>query len=318
MILFTGGKTGGHIIPLINIIKASHLDSIYVGYKGFLEEKICKTNMIEFIGIDVYKNKYKTILKGYKYLKLKLKLKYLNIKAVVSTGGFVSTPAVLYAIKNKIPIYLIEENLILGSFNKVFYPFCKKTYLAYDLNKMKRKYETIGLPLLIDNSNYKIEYDILIIGGSLGSRKLCDLAKILAKKYKVLLIAGRYRDEYKNDNYTTIEYSNDLHTLIKKSRIIISRAGAMTLGEIMYIKKPLICIPSKATKGNHQYYNAKYFHDKKALIMLDEDNAKNEILKLVDSIDDINYATMINNQNKLIKKDSINMITEELMRINEF
>ena len=315
MILFTGGKTGGHIIPLINIIKASHLDSIYVGYKGYLEEKICKTNMIEFIGIDVHKNKYKTILKGYKYLKRKLK--YLNIKAVVSTGGFVSTPAVLYAIKNKIPIYLIEENLILGSFNKVFYPFCKKTYLAYDLNKMKRKYETIGLPLLIDNSRYKIEYDILIIGGSLGSRKLCDLALILAEKYKVLLIAGRYKNEYKNDSYTTLEYSNDLHTLIKKSRIIISRAGAMTLGEIMYIKKPLICIPSKSTKGNHQFYNAKYFQDKNALIMLDEDSAKNKILKAVDSIDDIKYADMINNQNKLMKKDSIKIITEELMRINE-
>ena len=315
MIIFTGGKTGGHIIPLINIIKNINANSLYIGYKGFLEEKICKKNMVEFIGIDVFKGKYKTIVKGYKFLKNRLK--NIKVDAVVSTGGFVSTPAILFAIKNKIPIYLIEENLILGAFNKLFYPFCKKMFLAYDLNKKRKKYEVVGLPLFIDKNEYKIEYDILIIGGSLGSKKLCDLAPILSKRYRVLLIAGRYSDGYKSSLYETINYSNELHKLIKKSKIIISRAGAMTLGEIMYINKPLICIPSKNTKGNHQYYNAKYFDDNRSLIMLDEDIAKKNILSIVSSLDEEKISSMLKSQNKIIKKDALKTIINELENINE-
>ena len=65
MLYFTGGKTGGHIFPLVNLIKSIDTPSKYVGYNDFLEEKVCKDNGIDFVGLD-YKKGYFNILKLHK------------------------------------------------------------------------------------------------------------------------------------------------------------------------------------------------------------------------------------------------------------
>lgn len=275
MLAYTGGKTGGHIYPLIRLIEEDNKAALYIGYKNSLEEKICNQNdIISFIGLNSInsKNKYLKALKGYRELKDKLN-KY-KIEAIISSGGYVAIPACIYAIKKRIPLFLIEENLVVGRVNEVFYPFCKKMYLGYELDKTKKKYVLTGLPIKkIDKSILNNEYDILIIGGSLGSKKLCELAIGLKDEYKCLLIAGNYYKDYKNySNIKVIDYSNDIISLMKKSKIIIARAGAQTSAEIFKVNKPYICIPSLNTMKNHQYINALFFKSKGACIMCDENN----------------------------------------------
>jgi len=314
MLYFTGGKTGGHIFPLVNLIKSIDTPSKYVGYNDFLEEKVCKDNGIDFVGLD-YKKGYFNILKCVK--KLNKLIDKNNVSCVISTGGFVSAPLVIYAILNKIPIYLFEENTILGSFNKIMYPFCKKMFVAYKMGKMKKKYVHTGLPMKKIKEHCSYDYDILIIGGSLGSKPLCDLALRLNKSYKVLLVAGRYYNDYKNKNINIIEFSNDIYTLILSSRCVITRGGAMSMYEVMYLKRPLIVIPSENTKKNHQVINAKLLSEKKALIMVRESDMNLLIDKKIKKVlYDSSYKNkMLEKQKDIIVNDSAQLIMRVIKNV---
>ena len=146
MVALTGGKTGGHIVPLIAISKEID-DDIHVGGKRYLEEKICKSNNINFIGLDIKHNIF-SILSAYKDIKIKI------VDAIISTGGYVSIPLLIFGIIHKIPIFLLEENTIIGDSNRFFYWFAKKVFLSYPLKPNKSKYMIVGQPLL----KYQLSY----------------------------------------------------------------------------------------------------------------------------------------------------------------
>ena len=307
MIILTGGKTGGHIVPLI-ILSKSLKNVLYIGGKNNLEEKICKEENISFKGLEI-KNSIFNLIKNSYNLNLK------NVKCIISTGGFVSVPVLLYGMRHKIPIYLIEGNVEIGNTNKLFSKICKKVFISYKMEKINKKYILTGLPTRIDKKEEKVKYDVLIIGGSLGSKPLCELVYSLNKDYKVVLIAGRYYKDYQNiNNVIVYEYHNNLNLLMKESKIIISRAGAMTTYEIFKINKPCIIIPSITTKNNHQYINAKYFEKEKLCLFLDEKDAKKNIYNTVSKLLN-SEALMINmkqNQAKITNYDSVKLILEEI------
>lgn len=310
MIVLTGGKTGGHIVPLLAI--AEQLDSIcYVGAKNSLEERLCVQRKIQFVGLHLDSHHIVQILKAYREIKL------TNVTAILSTGGYVSAPMLLYGIVHRIPIYLLEENVIMGRTNRIFSCFAKKVFLTYPLPKMKKKYEVVGLPLSqkLKPLNHIFQFDILIIGGSLGSKPLCELSSVLNKKYKICLIAGKYESDYKHLNQVvTLSYADDLIELMKRAKLVISRAGASTTYELFTYRRPCILIPSKKTKQNHQYLNALYFEEKGCCKLLKEDEAKDRILLLVNQM--LNDQQLILNmqtaQQKIVKTDSTTKIIEQI------
>ena len=235
---------------------------------------------------------------------------------IISTGGFISIPVLIYGFIHRIPIYLIEGNVEFGVTNKFFSYFSKKVFLAYEQPKMKNKYVLTGLPTLINTNIYEhFDFDILIIGGSLGSKPLCDLVYSLNEHYRIVLIAGRYKDEYKNiKNVRVFDYRKDLNSLMKQAKVIISRAGAMTTYEIFLLNKPSVIIPSKKTKNNHQVINAKYFEKKGLALYLDEDDANYKINDYIHKILDSVYFNikMIESQNRIVKRNSVDLILEEI------
>lgn len=301
MIIFTGGKTAGHIYPLISLIKEFNKKSIFIGYKNSLEEKICKKENIEFIGITPKKNKYINMFSGYGEIS-KL-LKKMKIDYIISTGGYVSSSTLLYAFLKNIDLYLIEENVIMGRANKLFSKYAKKVFLVYELENMKPKYEVVGLP--IRKFNYKEltkKYDVLIIGGSLGSRPLCDIAESISRTYKVCLIAGKYYKNYTSyDNLDVIEYTDNIYSYMKSAKVIISRAGSSTTYEIMALGIPLILCPSEKTKDNHQYLNALYLLGKNVCKLVREDELRNSLMPTISLLinNDNIRLNMLSNQKKL-------------------
>lgn len=307
MHIYTGGKTGGHIIPIINMIENDN-DYLYIGTKNSLEERISNEKNINFLGIDNYSNKLIYIFKGIK--KIKKELINKKIDFVFSTGGFVALPVLLFSLIHKIPIFLFEPNIIIGRTNRIFYPFCKKLFLGYEIKNMKNKMIVSGVPLKIKYEISKIKYDILIIGGSLGSRPLCEIALKLKDKYKVLLIAGKYYKEYYQYFDNIIDYSNNIYSLMNEARVVISRAGAITISELIYINKPFITIPSKNTKDNHQVLNAKYFENLGLCLLFDENEDIRVLFdKLKYIMDSNNYYRIMNKQRNIIN-NSIDMIRE--------
>lgn len=309
MIVLTGGKTGGHIIPLIAIAKSID-NPYYIGSSNSLEERLCRENNISFLGLNMQKNSI------FNALGCLLKLKLKNVDMVISTGGYVAFPTLLYAIIHRIPIYLLEENVIIGKTNQFFSFFAKKIFLAYPLKKMKRKYVIAGIPLIKTDSNINLNFsiDVLIIGGSLGSKPLCDLAIDLADDYNVTLIAGKYYNEYKNNNKMIVyDYFFNLRELMSKSKLVISRAGAVTTYEVFNENIPCIVIPSQNTKKNHQYLNALYF-EKNGCAKLFKEKELQGIKGYIDYIlgNKEYQKEMLKKQRQLVKTDSINIIRSEI------
>ena len=312
MICLTGGKTGGHIIPLLALAKK--IDKVcYIGAKNSLEERLCKKNQITFIAMDLKNNHIIGVLKAM------LKLKPPKIDKIISTGGYVSFPVLLYGILHHIPIYLLEENVIMSRTNKIFSLFSKKVFLTYPLEPMKKKYKVVGLPTLTDSLSYQsykhLSIDILILGGSLGSKPLCDLIYTLKDKYRVCLVAGRYYEDYQSvEGVTIFNYVEDLPNLMLQAKVIISRAGASTTYEIFSIGRPCILIPSMKTSKNHQYLNALYFEQKGCALLLKEAEMENSIKQYIHNIlQNPEYRLeMIKAQSRLIQRDTCEKILKEL------
>ena len=315
MLIFSGGRTAGHIYPLVGLIEVLKEKCLFIGNVNSLEEKICHDNNIDFIGISKKDNKIINMLAGYK--ELCDSLKNYKIDAVVATGGFTSSSACLYAFMKNIPLYLIEENVILGDVNKLFSLYAKRVFLTYELPKMKNNFIVTGLPLRNINNmkEISIDYDVLVIGGSLGSKPLCDAALLASKKYKVLLIAGKYYKEYKeSNNLKIIEYANDIYSYMKKAKVIISRSGASTTQEIMFLNKPMIIIPSEKTKKNHQVLNAEYLKQKKCALVIKEHNIKNDLNRFIELLlsDEKFRSNILKNQSKIVNLNAKHLILSKI------
>jgi UDP-N-acetylglucosamine--N-acetylmuramyl-(pentapeptide) pyrophosphoryl-undecaprenol N-acetylglucosamine transferase len=237
------------------------------------------------------------------YSEINKELKNLKIDCIISTGGYVSSSTLLYAFIRNIDLYLIEENVIMGRANKLFSKYAKKVFLVYELENMKEKYEVVGLP--IRKFKYKElnkKYDVLIIGGSLGSRPLCDIAESISRTYKVCLIAGKYYNNYTSyENLDVLEYTDDIYSYMKSAKVIISRAGSSTTYEIMTLGIPLILCPSEKNKDNHQYLNALYLLEKNVCKLVREDELRNSLIPTINLLinNDNVRINMISNQKKL-------------------
>jgi UDP-N-acetylglucosamine--N-acetylmuramyl-(pentapeptide) pyrophosphoryl-undecaprenol N-acetylglucosamine transferase len=117
------------------------------------------------------------------------------------------------------------------------------------------------------NLNPKLT-NILVIGGSQGAKHINDTILLIAKKriipnINIIWITGnKFYQEYKNEikklpnNIIPIPYYEKMWELYKIANIVISRAGASTISEILFLQKKAILIPYPYSSDNHQYHNA--------------------------------------------------------------
>ncbi len=185
LIYLTGGKTLGHITPLINIynkFKSEH-SFVYFGLENSLEEEICKKNNIKFISLKLKGLNRKNIFKNIEVFNLirysnKIVKKELVKKPdlIIASSGFVCIP-LLYKAK-RIPIFLLEQNTTLGLVNRLFYKKCTKLFLSLPIDKKLSKSVLSGNFILNNYNTYdNIDFYckkplILLFFGSMGSSSL--------------------------------------------------------------------------------------------------------------------------------------------------
>lgn len=264
-ILFLGGKSAGHVVPNLRLIEyfkdKYDFEPYYLGFKGYIEEKIVPKN-INFLSFSRPKNKYKFILSKKLYENINKKLNDIKIDIVISTGGGHSYHGLLYAKKKKIPYYLIEENMVIGSVNKLFLRKSKKVFSVFNIKNNKKYCHSLNPSALVNKENLPQKYDFLFVGGSLGSDIIANTAiKMRKLPYQSLLVAGNKYEKYKkyeNDNLKVLKYVDTIKAF-SESDIIITRCGSSTLFELLALNKKMIMIPSNKTKKNHQVLNAKEF-----------------------------------------------------------
>ena len=322
-IIVTAGGTMGHINPALAIIdefkkNEKNLEVLYIGTHNRMEKDIVPNLGIKYIPLTMYgftKNiffDFKNIFCIASSIKKCEKI-MLDFKpdVVIGVGGYVTYPVLRAAKKLNIKTFIHEQNSIPGKSNKMIAKYAdligisfakSKEYFKTDGNIIYTGHPCGAKALSVPKKDKKIlgltigKKLVTFVAGSLGSDSLNSKVKkylksVENKNYEIVYITGKmhYEAFTKNTNFPNnvkiLPYIEELPGLLKISDIVVSRAGAGSLSEILALQIPSIIIPSPNVANNHQYYNAKELLDKGCITMLEENDLTAE--KLEKTIDDL-------------------------------
>lgn len=315
-IIFTGGGSGGHVMPALTIIKKINSPSFYnVHYIGGISS-------IERDLVVDYKLTYHPIHTGklrryfsrenlrdlfFVFLGLIDSFKILwhfkkKETLVFSTGGFVSVPVVIAAKMQNKKIYIHEQTSRVGLANKICSFFADKIFISFEdsfkfFNENKTYFS--GYPLrqecylaeiapvilrgkLLNESELPIFF---VTGGGNGALTINKLIKnnfqALVENFLVVHQTGKsFFEEYsklEHPNYFPLAFvGSEMIDLFKLATVIVSRSGAGTVSELIAIGKKSLFIPLKIAQKNEQFFNALEAHKKLGSIIIEEKELTNE------------------------------------------
>lgn len=321
-VIISAGGTGGHIYPALAIIdKIKELEPnsefLYIGTHNRMENDIVPKHNIPFTTLEIYgfyrKKMWKNGKTVYCFLKAIKKakkiIKEFQPDIVVGVGGYVTGPVIYAAHKLNIKTFIHEQNSVPGKANLFLSKYASKigiSFLSSEEYFPKEKTVFVGNPCsesAIKKPPLKKEFFgfdnnkklVLIVMGSLGASKinefLCStMKKFQNKNYQVLFVTGKtdFEEIHKKifpDNVKVVPYVEDMTRIMKNVDVMVSRAGASTLSEIIALQVPSILIPSPYVPNNHQYKNAISLVEEKAAILLEEKDLEGDIL--VQTIDNL-------------------------------
>lgn len=312
-IVLTGGGTAGHVTPNIALIpelKKQGYDISYIGSYDGIESKLIADLGVPYYGISSGKlRRYidlKNISDPFKVIKglhqARRLLKKIKPDVVFSKGGFVSVPVVVAAKSRKIPCVIHESDMTPGLANKICIPCATRvcTNFPETLKHLPpEKAVLTGSPIreeLFHGNKEKglafCGFDqstpvILIIGGSLGAvavnTAVRNILPELLQKFQVIHLCGKGKLDSSLDGtkgYVQFEYiKEELCDLMAAADIMISRAGANAICEILALRKPNILIPlsAQASRGD-QILNAASFEKSGYSIVIQEEDVTDEKL----------------------------------------
>ncbi|MCL7753659.1 undecaprenyldiphospho-muramoylpentapeptide beta-N-acetylglucosaminyltransferase [Polaribacter sp. Z022] len=309
-ILISGGGTGGHIYPAIaiaNEIKLRYPDAnfLFVGAKDKMEMEKVPQAGYEIKGLWISGIQRKLTVDNLSF-PFKMLSSLRNASKIIrkfkpdvaiGTGGFASGPTLIVANSKGIPTLIQEQNSYPGITNKLLSKKANKICVAYDNldrffpadkivktgNPVRQDLLSVHTKIEEGKSFFKVDktkQTILVLGGSLGARKINQLVEENLEFFKnqevqVIWQCGKlYFEEYKKhnelENIQVHQFLNRMDLTYAASDIIISRAGASSVSELCIVGKPVIFIPSPNVAEDHQTKNAKSIADKHGAILLKE------------------------------------------------
>lgn len=312
-IILTGGGTAGHVTPNIALLprlKELGYDIQYIGSYNGMEKGLIEPLGIPYHGISSGKlRRYFSlqnftdpfrVLKGFGEAK-KL-IKELQPDVIFSKGGFVTVPVVMAGKKCKVPTIIHESDMTPGLANKISIPTATKICCNFPetLEHLpKEKAVFTGSPirqeLLTGNADAALKFCglsagkpvILIIGGSLGSvvvnNAVREILPDLLKDFHVIHLCGKGKvdDSLKSlEGYVQFEYiKSELKDLFALADVVISRAGANAICELLALHKPNLLIPlsANASRGD-QILNARSFERQGFSKVLEEEELNKSTL----------------------------------------
>ena len=319
-VLLTGGGTAGHVTPNIALLpglKEAGFEIRYIGSYNGMERGLIEKEGIPYFGISTGKfRRYLSlknlsdpirVLKGYaESVKI---IRDYQPDVVFSKGGFVSVPVVLAAKKCHVPVIIHESDMTPGLANKLSIPSATKVCCNFPetLEKLPADKAVLsGSPirkeLLSGDKQAGLRFTglsadrpiLMMMGGSTGSRIINQVLREalpeLLKQFQIIHLCGKGNlDSSLNhvSGYVQYEYiSNELKDLMAASDIILSRAGANAICELLALKKPNVLVPlSAAVSRGDQILNAASFERQGFSYVIQEENLKvSTLLKAVQEV----------------------------------
>ena len=305
-IVLTGGGTAGHVTPNIALLprlKELDYEVHYIGSYDGIEKKLIEELKIPYYGISSGKLRryfdWKNftdpfrVVKG--YAEARHLLKKLKPDVVFSKGGFVAVPVVLAAKHCNIPVIIHESDMTPGLANKLAMPSASRVCCNFPetLEYLpKEKAVLTGSPIRqeLRQGNKLAALDfcgftankptLMIIGGSLGAANvnaaIRGILPELLKTFQVVHLCGKGKLDDTltgTEGYVQFEYiKEELADLFALSDVVVSRAGANAICELLDLRKPALLIPlgSSASRGD-QILNAESFRSQGFCEVLTED-----------------------------------------------
>ena len=350
-IVLTGGGTAGHVTPNIALIpKLRELGYkiSYIGSYEGIEKKLIEELGIPYYGISSGKLRRYFDLKNFSdpfrvlkgFSQARKILKELKPDVVFSKGGFVTVPVVIAAKRLKIPALIHESDMTPGLANKLCLSSASRiccnfpeTLKSLPEGKAVLTGSPIRQELLSGNKIAAMDMChftsdkpvILVIGGSLGAvavnHAVREALPELLKDFQIIHLCGKGKmDESLKDveGYCQFEYiKNELRNLFALADIVISRAGANAICELLALHKPNLLIPlsANASRGD-QILNARSFERQGFSLVLEEEQlTKETLLAAVKNLYE-NRTTFINSMKNSGQQDSIGTIIKLIEEVS--
>lgn len=351
-IVMTGGGTAGHVTPNIALFDSLQKDGYeihYIGsYKG-IEKGLIEDKKIPYYGISSGKfRRYRSwknltdpfrVLHG--FFQARRLLGRIRPNVVFSKGGFVSVPVVMAAKTRHIPVIIHESDLTPGLANKLAMPSATKVCCNFPETLPylpKEKAVLTGSPIRQEllHGNKQAAKDfcgftgdlpiLMVMGGSIGSVYINNAIRgcidTLLTKYQIIHLCGKGNiDESLKDKkgYAQFEYiSENLPDLFAAADLVVARAGANSICELLALHKPNILIPlSRNASRGDQILNANSFAKQGFSAVLEEEEVTSE--KLMATIDDVmahrsKYIDAMKNSGQMNAIETIMGLIEEVSR----
>lgn len=322
-IVLTGGGTAGHVTPniaLLPSLREAGYEITYIGSYDGIEKKLIADFDIPYVGISTGKfRRYldiKNLTDPFRVMKgfseARKYLKTFRPDVVFSKGGFVSVPVVRAAASLGIPCIIHESDMTPGLANKLCIPVAHKVCCNFPetmkllpeskavltgspiRKELAQGNKVAGLNMCGFTANKPV---ILVMGGSLGAanvnKAVREALPRLLEDFQIVHLCGKDKVDnllLNTSGYKQFEYIKaELKDLFAMADIVISRAGANAICELLALKKPniLIPLPAASSRGD-QLLNAKSFESQGFSIVIDEDDLTTNLL--IDKVHELYFT----------------------------
>ncbi len=351
-IVMTGGGTAGHVTPNIALFDSLQKDGYEIHYIGSyegIEKGLIEDKKIPYYGISSGKfRRYRSwknltdpfrVLHG--FFQARRLLGRIRPNVVFSKGGFVSVPVVMAAKTRHIPVIIHESDLTPGLANKLAMPSATKVCCNFPETLPylpKEKAVLTGSPIRQEllHGNKQAAKDfcgftadlpiLMVMGGSIGSVYINNAIRgcidTLLTKYQIIHLCGKGNiDESLKDKkgYAQFEYiSENLPDFFAAADLVVARAGANSICELLALHKPNILIPlSRNASRGDQILNANSFAKQGFSVVLEEEEVTSE--SLMATIDDVmahrsKYIDAMQNSGQMNAIETIMGLIKEVSR----
>ena len=307
-VLIACGGTGGHIYPGLAVGKALRdlgLEICFMGSDNRMEKDKIPAEGYLFEGLPIRqlnkRHPFKSLLNLWQCMRLARQyLRQYQPAAVLGLGSYITVPVILAAWREKIPVILLDTNVVPGKANQYLARLAQVVALAH---AQTARYLPSGVkshvtgspirPAILQGSRerglsiFGLQPDcltLILMGGSQGAQLLnqvlvASLPELLAIEHvqvvhmcgadheqAVRLAAGEYAG---HPRYRLLNYVDNMPDLLACADLAISRAGASMIAELLACQIPSVLVPG-AFGGGHQMDNARALAEADAAVLLKE------------------------------------------------
>jgi len=345
--LFAGGGTGGHLFPAVAVAEQirelkPEADILFIGRKDKIEGKLVPKLGYKFKSIWIKgfsrKISLENILFPLQLIVSMIQSLIINIsfrpKVAIGSGGYVAGPAIWAGSVMGAKIILLEQNSYPGITTRLLERYANQVHLSFSESKKYLRRESLhhltGNPVrknlgMMKKSDAlkKIglgneKKTLLVLGGSLGAKTINEAVSenmnlLIENNIQIIWQTGKnYYDQFKNMNSDTVkifDFLEDMNAAYSACDLLLARAGATTIAELLNLGIPALLVPSPNVAENHQYYNAKSLTENDAAILIEDKDLKKELSGTV--------LNTLNSDSKLeeLKKNALKMAKPEAAKV---